>query len=254
MLTTMFFRNNFKHLLLLSGDIEVNPGSKRSSKIKFCHWNLNEVAAHDFIKVPLIEGFITTSNFDIVYLSVTFLDSTIPGDDENIQINGYSLLRADHPNDTKHRGVCIYFKEMLPLIRRNDLTNLKNCLVAEINVNNEKRFFTRLYRSSSQNYDELKLISTNFDLLLSNINNIYPTCSIFLGDFNAKCSKWCASNKYNTTGIELDNITMTSGYNEMIDTPTHHINESSSCIDLIFSSNVNLAKNCGVKQSPKMSS
>ena len=35
---------------------------------------------------------------------------------------------------------------------------------------------------------------------------------------------------------------MTSGYNQMIDKPTHYINESSSCIDLIFSSNVNLTK------------
>ena len=37
---------------------------------------------------------------------------------------------------------------------------------------------------------------------------------------------------------------MTFGYNQMIDKPTHYIIESSSCIDLIFSSNVNLAKNC----------
>ena len=35
----------------------------------------------------------------------------------------------------------------------------------------------------------------------------------------------------------------------MINKPTHFINETSSCIDLIFSSNVNLAKNCGAEQS-----
>ena len=55
--------------------------------------------------------------------------------------------------------------------------------------------------------------------------------------------------KKNSAGIELDNITTTSGYNQMIDKPTHYINESSSCIDLIFSSNANLPKNCGVEQS-----
>ena len=42
---------------------------------------------------------------------------------------------------------------------------------------------------------------------------------------------------------------MTSGYNQIIDEPTNYINESSSCIDLIFSSNVNLTKHCGVEQS-----
>ena len=35
----------------------------------------------------------------------------------------------------------------------------------------------------------------------------------------------------------------------MIDKPAHYINESSSCIDLIFSSNVNLTKIYGVEQS-----
>ena len=39
MLTIMFFINNFKHLLLLSGDTEVNPGPKGSSNIIFSHWN-----------------------------------------------------------------------------------------------------------------------------------------------------------------------------------------------------------------------
>ena len=35
----------------------------------------------------------------------------------------------------------------------------------------------------------------------------------------------------------------------MINKPTHYINQSSSSIDLIFSENVNLTKNCGVEQS-----
>ena len=34
----------------------------------------------------------------------------------------------------------------------------------------------------------------------------------------------------------------------MIDKPTHYINELPSCIDLIFSSNINLAKDCGTEQ------
>ena len=70
-------------------------------------------------------AFITSNNFDIVCLSETFLDSNIPNDDVNIRINGYALLRADHPNYIKRRGVCIYFKESLPLIKRNDLTKIK---------------------------------------------------------------------------------------------------------------------------------
>ena len=67
---------------------------------------------------------------DIVFLSETFLDSIIAHDDTNLDINGYAMLRADHPSNSKRRGVCIYFKESLPLIRRN-ISNMQECLVGE---------------------------------------------------------------------------------------------------------------------------
>ena len=53
----------------------------------------------------------TSNNFDLVCLSETFSDPTIPNDDVNIQINRYSLITADHPNDIKGGGVCIYFSD-----------------------------------------------------------------------------------------------------------------------------------------------
>ena len=105
------------------------------------------------------------------------------------------------------------------------------------------------YRLLSQSHHDLQRFCTNFDLLLSNINNLPATCLILLSNFNAKCSKWCASDKNNTAAIELDNITTTYGYNQIIDNPNHYIDESSSRIDLIFPSNVNLTENCGVEQS-----
>ena len=49
----------------------------------------------------------------------------------------------------------------------------------------------------------------------------------------------------NTASLELDSITTTASYSQMIYKPTHFINESSSCIDLIFPSNTSFAKNCG---------
>ena len=72
---------------------------------------------------------------------------------------------------------------------KKDLTNMKDCLVTEVIVNNEKCFFTCLYRSSSQILDELEQFCANFDLLLPNINNLRVTCSIIIGYFNAKCPK-----------------------------------------------------------------
>ena len=82
---------NLHHLLLLqSGDIEINPGPTESSRLNFCHWNLNGIAPRDFVKIPLIEAFIKANNIDIICLSETFLDSTIPLNDERLYIKGYS--------------------------------------------------------------------------------------------------------------------------------------------------------------------
>ena len=53
---------NLKRMLLLeSDDIETNPGPRRSSYIKFCHWNLNGLAVH------VIEALITTRNLCIIF-------------------------------------------------------------------------------------------------------------------------------------------------------------------------------------------
>ena len=56
-----------------------------------------------------------------------FLDTTVPQHDENTMINGYSLTKANHPNNSKHEGICLYLKDHLPLIRRNDLNILQEC-------------------------------------------------------------------------------------------------------------------------------
>ena len=72
----------------------------------------------------------------------------------------------------------MYFKESLSLVRRSDLSNMKEYLVTEISVNNEKCFFACLCRSPSQSYEELESFCSNLDFLLSNINDQQPGCSI----------------------------------------------------------------------------
>ena len=73
-------------LLLESDDIETDPGPS-GTFIKFCHWNLNGLAVQDFVKMPLIEAFITTHNFDIICLSETFLYSSIDISDNKARDN-----------------------------------------------------------------------------------------------------------------------------------------------------------------------
>ena len=159
--------------------------------------NFNGLAVHDFIKIPLIEAFIKTHNFDIIYLLETFLDSSIDISDTRININGYTLLRADHPSNTKGSGVCMYYKNYLPVIRRTDLSDRQDCIVAEVSVDKERCFLTCLYRSPSKNDDEFETFY--FDLTFLLINKFQPSCSVLSGDFNAKHLKWYSSDKNNGT-------------------------------------------------------
>ena len=77
----------------------------------------------------------------------TFLNSSIETNDDRISIDGYNLIRADHPNDSKRSGVCIYYKEHIPVIKRDDTCTLYDCLVTEICSQGEKCFLTCIYCS-----------------------------------------------------------------------------------------------------------
>ena len=99
-----------------SGDIEQNPGSKPNSCQSFsiCHWNLNSISAHNFIKISLLKTYIATDKLDVICLSETYLDSSNSNDDDNLEIPGYNFYRADHPSNTKRGGACIYYRNSLP--------------------------------------------------------------------------------------------------------------------------------------------
>ena len=55
-------------------------------------------------------------------------------------------------------------------------------------------------------------------------------------------------NKNNIAGLEIDNIATAVGYSQLINRPTHFLNGTSSCIDLIFSSNASCIRSYGIEQ------
>ena len=96
-------------LLRSHGDIELNPGPRKTkgNTLSVCHWNLNSVNAHTFSKLTQLKAYISTYKPDFICWSVTYPDSSTP--DNLIDIEGYHLVRADHLNNIKRGGVCIYY-------------------------------------------------------------------------------------------------------------------------------------------------
>ena len=81
---------NCSCLIIPNGDVEVNPGPQNSvSKcLPIYHLNLNSISAHDYSKLFLLKAYVSVHKFDIICLSETYLDSTVPLDDDSLVISG----------------------------------------------------------------------------------------------------------------------------------------------------------------------
>ena len=120
---------------------------------------------------------------DFLCLSETYLDASVP--DSLLEIDRYNLVRADHPNDTKRGGVCIYYKESLP-VRTINLSYFEEALLLEITYHNKKI-----------------IVSVILEKLVSDINNREPALSIITGDFNARFQSWWSNDINTTEGSKL---------------------------------------------------
>ena len=107
------------------------------------------MTAHNFEKINLFEAYNTINKFDVICLSESYLDSSLASDNDNLNIKGYNLYRADHPNNVKRGGVCAHIRESLPA-RCLSIAYLQECLILEISINNKKGYVVSLYRSPSQ--------------------------------------------------------------------------------------------------------
>ena len=72
---------------------------------------------------------------------------------------------------------------------------------------------------------------------------------VALGDFNIKLIPWYRNDSTDTEGSKIDILTSTFGFHQIINEVTHTLNNSSSCIDLIFTSQQNLVTESGVHSS-----
>ena len=220
----------FALLLLCHGGIESNPGPKKSGNcqsLKFCHWNLNSILSENCVKVSLLKSFNALHNYDSLCLCKTFLSPSLSSMLDSLNIDGYDIVRSDHPSGSKKGGACCYFKESL-FIRILKITPMNECLVLEMLYNNKLVIVSVIYRSPSQSSQEFGQSEMLFSQLLNSVTSKKPFFSIFLGDFNA-WSKCCWSlDKQSKEGDSLLLISSTSGYTQLVNSATHIIGNSSS--------------------------
>ena len=237
-------------LISLSGDVQLNPSTKNKFDVNFsiCHWNLNSIAAHNYAKVFLLKAYIAVYKFDIICISETYLDTSITSDDGNLEILGYKLIRSDHPSNIKRGGVGIYYKSALPL-RVLDIYYLQESICFELKIGDKLCNFISLYRSPSQSQDEFEKFSENLERNLDRLFQNNPFLVVVIGDFNVKSSNWYYHDKSSSEGNAVDTITKQYGLHQVIKEPTHILDNSSTCIDLIFTTQPNLIIESGIHPS-----
>ena len=148
--------------IILSGDVELNPGGKHFS---FLNWNLNSIAKDNFDRAQLLEAHNSTFDYDLISICETSLDDSIEVPD--VLIENYTFEQCNNPNNTKHGGVGLFYKNSLPIKVRKYLS-FDETIVVELLYGKKKIFLTVLFKSPS-----VTAGTQAFRNFLSNFENLF---------------------------------------------------------------------------------
>ena len=138
---------------------------------------------HSYVKISLFKAYLSIHKFDIVCLSETYLDTSVPLHDVNLEIHGYELVRSNHPS--QHNDVRIYLRNSLPLKILN-IHYLQKSISFELQVGSKICKCVSLYRSPSQTSDDFEKFTDNVELTLENLAESNSDLIVVLGDLNIK--------------------------------------------------------------------
>ena len=156
--------------------------------------------------MALLQGYISSSKVDILCLSETFLNSDFSCDDNNLQLPGFDLIRADHPSNTKRGGVCIYHRNFLPLKLIN-IHYLNECITFEIKLGDKIGNFVSLCISPNQSEDDFENLCNNFQVTLDAVSATNTSLIVAIGDFNTKSSNWYTGDTTTSEDSKTEAIT-----------------------------------------------
>ena len=171
---------------------------------------------------------------------------------EDIFINCFSPdpLRSDKSSTTRNGGVCLYFKESLPIKEIPDLEILPETIVAEIKLNRKKMFIVLSFCHPKLPNNEFVEYLNSLEKIYESIRKENPSVSVTCGDFNSRSPLFWEDDS-DTSKVRLfNNFLISNHLDQLISEPTHIRDDGSqSCIDLICTDQPYMFTDSGVLSS-----
>ena len=223
-------------LLILCGDIELNPGPKCNFKI--AHLNIRSITAPS--RLDDVENLLLHyHNFDILALTETHLDNTVT--DNSLHINGYQFFRRDR--NRNGGGVGIYIKETLQTKRRFDLEqNDIEIIWIETHIGDRKFLISSCYRPPGQNLNKVNNFLELLQLSLESAIDENPTSVLLLGDLNDRCTVWNSTHPHSELKDKLVILTNSLNFSQLINDPTR----GNNILDILLTNTPDLLCESGV--------
>ena len=236
-------------IIILSNDVEKNPGDFTNGFFSFCNWNLNSLAKDEFYRVQLLEAHNYIFKYDLISLCETSLNDTVNLPDP--LMDDYTFITSNNPLNLRHGGVGLLYKNSLPIKIRDDLA-FQESIVVELKFGIKKIFFTVVYRNPAHKVGsvEFNTFLLNFQKLYTSIKNENPYAMFITGDFNGHSQLWWPLGDTTPEGNSIEVMSSLLGLSQLIKDPTNfEPNKNTSCIDLIFTDQPNLVLESGTRSS-----
>ena len=232
---------NPSRLILLSGDVETNPGPTRASESRNGGPQLNIYyqnvrSLKNKLSVLRSEAPVLRK-FDVISLTETWLNSDVETTELQLSLSDYTVFRRDRCGRVGG-GVMVAVKTELMPRRRDDLETDCECLVVQIVVMRGRScLVATVYRPP----DDPAALTEFYKCAQSAISTGSPT--IFCGDFNLRYLRWSAVAETGITrhsftrncdrrqSLEfVDNLEL-YGFKQLVFEPT---GESGTFLDLVL--------------------
>ena len=240
-------------MLLIRSGVEENPGPPSPRLLSFATWNIDSIVARNGEKKSLVESLQSVYDFDLFGICETHLSDRIKDDQIMLDVFPEPPLRSDCKSVGRAKGgVCLYFKDTIPLKRRTDLEFMDESIVVEITLNRKKIIYLLSYRSPNQTRFEFDNYMSKLNQFIVKASSDNPATIIITGDFNARSPLlWDQESFQDNVGKTFSDFCTLNQFEQIIDEATHLPRDGvETCIDFILTNQPYLFVNKGVIPSP----